>query len=304
MTRIAILGAGALGSVFGGYLSAADEDVVFVDVWGDHVEQINQSGLYIERPDREDVVVEPHATTDAESCEAVDILFVFVKSYHTQEALETSSSLYNNDTTVVTLQNGLLNLDYIQDAVPSENVVGGATTIGSSMEGPGHVLHTGWGDTTIGGHDEERVVTVANLLTNAGIETTTHPDPRAIIWKKQFVSVGIKPVAALTGLLDGPLSDFDESAHVMDRLVEEAVSVAEAKGIEIEGDPVAETHRNCQINYDTKSSMLEDVENERQTEIDQINGAIVKYADEMDIEVPYNRMATNLVKARERSYHS
>lgn len=302
MTRIAILGAGALGSVFGGYLSAADEDVVFVDIWTDHIECINQSGLYIERPDREDLVVEPNATTNADTCEAADVLFVFVKSYHTREALETSDALYDDDTTVVTLQNGLLNLDYIQDYVPSENVVGGATTIGSSMEGPGHVLHTGWGDTTIGGYDETRVATVAELLTDAGIETSIHPDPRAIIWKKQFVSVGIKPVAALTGLLDGPLSDVDEAAHVMERLVEEAVTIATAKGIEITGDPVAETHRTCKINYGTKSSMLEDVENERQTEIDQINGAIVKYADELDIEVPYNRIVTNLVKAKERSY--
>ncbi|TKR24425.1 ketopantoate reductase family protein [Natronomonas salsuginis] len=302
MTQVAILGAGALGGVFGGYLSRGGVDVTLVDIWEEHVSQINEEGLLVERQDRDDVVIDVPATTDSGEIGVVDVLFVFVKSYHTRTALESSEELFDENTTVVTLQNGLLNMDYISQYVPKSNIVGGATTIGSSTEGPRHVLHTGWGDTKIAGDDENRVTQVAQLLEKAGVEVHTADDPEAVIWAKQFVSVGIKPVAALTGLLDGPLSDHGESAAVMDRLVEEAMQVAKARGIPIEGDPVAETHHNCQINYDTMSSMLEDVQNGRQTEIDQINGAIVKYATEEDIDVPYNRMATNLIKAKEHSY--
>jgi 2-dehydropantoate 2-reductase len=300
--KIGILGAGALGGLYGAYLTANNEDVVLLDVWEEHVTRINETGLRVEQPNRDDIVVRPSASTNTKGVNAVDVLFLFVKSYHTKSAMNANESLYNDETTVVTLQNGLLNMEYIQEYVPSDNVVGGATTMGSSMEGPGHVLHTGWGDTKIGGNDADRVETVTDLLTDAGIETTAVDDPRAHIWAKQFVSVGIKPVAALTGLLDGPLSDHRESTHVMNQLVEEAVAVAESKGIEILGDPVAETHHNCQVNYDTMSSMLEDVRNERPTEIDQINGAIVEYANEEGVDVPYNQMATNLVKAKERSY--
>lgn len=302
MTQVAILGAGALGGVFGGYLSHGGVDVTLVDIWEEHVSRINDEGLLVERPDRDDVVIDVPATTDPEEIGAVDVLFVFVKSYHTRTALESSGELFDEDTTVATLQNGLLNIDYISEYVPKSNIVGGATTIGSSTKGPGHVLHTGWGDTKIAGYDRERAEQVAQLLKKADVEVQTAEDPEAVIWAKQFVSVGIKPVAALTGLLDGPLSDHDESAAVMDRLVEEAIQVAKARGIPIDGNPVAETHHNCQINYETMSSMLEDVQNERQTEIDQINGAIVKYATEEDIDVPYNRMATNLIKAKEHSY--
>lgn len=302
MTRVAVLGAGALGGVFGGYLEQSGVDVTLVDVWEEHVDRITEEGLRIERPDREDVVVTPTATTDPETVGTVDVLFVFVKSYHTKDAMASSSALYDEETTVVTLQNGLLNMGYIAEYVPERNIVGGATTIGSSMEGPGHVLHTGWGETKIAGYEQDRVDTVADLLEGCGVDVETADDPEAVIWAKQFVSVGIKPVAALTGLLDGPLSDYEESAQVMDRLVEEAIEVAKARGIPIEGDPVAETHRNCQINYETMSSMLEDVQNERPTEIDQINGAIVEYADQEGIDVPYNRMATNLIKAKQRGY--
>lgn len=302
MTSVTILGAGALGGVFGGYLAKSGADVTLVDVWEEHVSQIESDGLRIERPDRKDVIAHPPATTDSKAVGVADVLFVFVKSYHTRAALKSNPVLYDEETTVVTLQNGLLNMDYIADYVPSNNIVGGATTIGSTMEGPGHVLHTGWGETKIAGFNESRVKMVADLLDQCGVDVTVADDPEAVVWAKQFVSVGIKPVAGLTGLLDGPLSDYEEAAHVMEQLVEEAMEVAEAKGIPVKDDPVAETHHNCQVNYDTMSSMLEDIQNERPTEIDQINGAIVKYADEEGIEVPYNRMATNLVKAKERSY--
>lgn len=302
MTRVAVLGAGALGGVFGGYLARSGTDVTLIDVWDDHVSQINAEGLRIERPDREDATVDVLATTNPNEVGVVDVLFVFVKSYHTREAMESAAALYDEETTVVTLQNGLLNMEYITEYVPKTNVIGGATTIGSSMEGPGHVLHTGWGDTKIAGHDRQRVETVAELLKGSGVNVEVADNPEAVVWAKQFVSVGIKPVAALTGLLDGSLSDYEEPARVMDRLVEEAIDVAEARGIEVGGDPVAETHHNCQVNYNTMSSMLEDIQNKRPTEIDQINGAIVKYADEEGVDVPYNRMATDLVKAKQRSY--
>ncbi|MFC7157503.1 ketopantoate reductase family protein [Halomarina halobia] len=301
--RVGILGAGALGGLFGGYLAADGADVTLVDVWEDHVAAINAEGLLIERPDRDDLRVTVPATTDPDSVGPVDVLFVFVKSHHTREALRDAATLHDEGTLVVTLQNGLTNMDTIREFVAEERLLGGATTMGSSTEGPGHLLHTGWGETKLGGVDRSAAERIARMLNAADLRTTVVDDPEPHIWSKQFVSVGIKPVAALTGLLDGPLSELEEPAHVMETLVTEAAAVARAKGIEILlDDPVAETHRTCRINYDTTSSMLEDVTLGRRTEIDHINGAIVEYGEEVGVDTPYNRMATALVKGKEHSY--
>lgn len=302
-TRIGIVGAGALGGLFGGYLQANGEDVSFVDRNPELVNQINTDGLTIDRPDGEKLTVYPTGATDPEDVPPVDVLFVFVKAIHTEAAIRDAEPLLHDETLVVTVQNGLKNVDIIREYVPSERVVGGTTTEGSSLQQLGHVLHTGQGETKIGSDDDKAAARVARLLTAAGIETSVVDNPESHIWEKQLVSVAIKPTAALTELLDGPLAEHDETIWVMERLVDEAVEVAEARGVELLSDDPMETVREvCEVNYDTKSSMLEDVQEHRKTEIDHINGAIVEFAKQEGIETPYNRMATALVKGKEYSY--
>lgn len=302
---VSIIGAGALGSIFGAYLQDNGEDVVLYDIDKEHIDAINESGLFVERPDREDLTVFPNATTDASTVDPVDIAFIFVKAFQTETAMQSAAPLYDDDTTIVTLQNGLKNVELISQFVPEENILAGATTVGSSMEGPGHVLHTGHGATTLGGEDTNAAEHVGRMLTNAGFEMKIVDDPRPEIWRKQFISVGIKPVAALTELLDGPLADNDETRTAMRRLIEEAMEVASAKDIDIiSEDPVEDAFHTCEINYKTKSSMLEDVEKGRPTEIDHINGSIVEYGEEEDVETPYNRLVTELVKGKEYSYNN
>lgn len=302
-TRVGILGAGALGSVFGGYLSEAGNSVLMYDIWDEHVQAINDRGLLIERIDRPDIRTFPDATSDPQDLSPVDILLVFVKCHQTEQAIQDAERMYNGNTLVASFQNGLKNLEILREYLPRDNVFGGPTKMGSSMEGPGHVLHSGQGETKIGGDDPDAAAFLTDSLSDAGIETHQVADPEPYIWDKQFVSVGIKPVAALTELLDGPISDYEEPAHALEKLVTEAVEVARAKGIEIiSDDPVEAAHHTCQVNYETMSSMLEDVKKERPTEIDHINGAIVAYGEEEDVDTPYNRMATALVKGKELSY--
>lgn len=301
--RIGIVGAGALGGLFGGYLVDSGADVVFIDKDTELVERINEAGLTVDRPDGGSVTVHPEATTTPDAVDPVDVLFVFVKAIHTEQAIQDAAPLRHEGTVVVTVQNGLKNLDILREYVPPERVVGGTTTEGSSVQERGHVLHTGRGETKIGGEDTDAAARVATLLTDAGIETTVVDRPAAHIWEKQLVSVAIKPTAALTGLLDGPLAEHEETAWVMEQLVEEAVAVAKARGVDLRlADPMETVREVCELNYDTKSSMLEDVQKHRRTEIDHINGAIVDYAEQEGIAVPHNRMATALVKGKVHSY--
>lgn len=302
-STIGIIGAGALGGLFGGYLSKSGNNVAFVDKNAELVKTINEEGLTIERPGEEEFTVFPIATTTPADIDPVDLLFVFVKAIHTEQAIQEATPMLDDDTAVVTVQNGLRNVDIISGHVPAERVVGGTTTMGSSLGALGNVLHTGKGETKIGGDDDAAVTRTAETLMQAGIETSTVDNPRPHIWDKQLISVAIKPTAALTELLDGPLAERSETAWVMEKLVEEAVEVAEARGIDtLADDPVEAVEEVCAVNYDTMSSMLEDVLNERTTEIDHINGAIVDYAEQEGIEAPYNRMVTNLVKGKEYSY--
>lgn len=301
--HVGVVGAGAMGALFGGYLHEAGYEVSLFDRWAEHVAAINEDGLRIERSDAEDVVVHPRATTDPSALESTDVLLVFVKSMDTQAAIEDADPLVSKDTVVVTLQNGLTNYDVLQEYYGSERVLGGVTTVGSSVGGPGHVRHTGEGMTKIGGEDRAAAQSFAGALEKAGFETTVVDDPIPHIWDKQIVSVGIKPTAALTGLLDGPLGEYNETAWFMEQLVREAVAVAEARDIEIPSDdPFATVQAVCETNYDTMSSMLEDVQKERHTEIDHINGAIVRYGEQAGVETPFNRAATALVKGKQRAY--
>lgn len=302
-TRIGIIGAGALGGLFGGYLHQSGEEVYLVDKNPNLVRTLNEDGLRIERPEREDITVHPTATTAPAEVGPVDLLFVCVKAIHTEQAIQDAAPMRDDETIAVTVQNGLKNMDLIGAYLPSERIVGGTTTMGSSVEELGHILHTGEGETKIGGADDAAAARTVDVLVNAGIEATVVDDPRPHIWDKQLTSVAIKPTAALTELLDGPLADYDATAWVMKQLVLEAMAVAEARGVELlSEDPVETVHDVCAVNYDTMSSMLEDVLNERPTEIDHINGAIVEYAEQEGLKTPYNRMATNLVKGKEYSY--
>lgn len=302
--RIGIIGAGALGGAVGGYLHADGADVHLYDVDEEIVSAVNDGGLRVERPDDDDLVVRPPATTDPAEIGPVDAAFVFTKAFHTDEAVRGARPMIDDDTRVVTVQNGVLNVDIIARQVPEERVLGGYTRAGANTMAPGHVELMSAGPTVIGGPDRETADRLAETFSAAGLETTAVDDPLPYIWKKQLRNVARKPLAALTELRNGPQVEHEETRDVARRLIEEAMEVARAKDIEIlADDPVGDFLQPAPPeSYHKKSSILEDVENERRTEIEHINGAVVEYAEEEGIEVPYNRLVTALVKGKEYSY--
>jgi 2-dehydropantoate 2-reductase len=303
--NIAILGAGALGGLFGGYLSQTDHTVHLIDIWEEHVQAIADRGLRTDRPNRDVLTVQPQATTNPSTVENVDIVFVFVKAIHTETAVRDAAPVLTEDTILVTLQNGLGLMEEIQELRPENTVVGGTTYVAANLEGPGHIVQTGpLGNSTVGGADECAVNRVATVLSDAGFPVTMVDDPEPHIWNKQLIGLGTKPVSALTGMDTQSLGNTDYAVVVIEELIAEGIRIAEAKGVTIEGDPKSKFHDIIDqfSGTPTKSSMLEDIEHHRETEVSYLNEKIVQYGDELDIDTPYNLMATALMKTKEKSY--
>lgn len=300
--RIAVVGAGAMGCLYGGHLAETGVDVSLVDIWREHVDAINEKGLHMTGVSGDRVVHVP-ATTDPESVGKVDLMLLFVKSYDTAQAMRDSGSLIGDDTYVLTLQNGLGNLEAITETVGAGRVLGGMTSHGSTLVGPGEIRHAGVGPTVIGTLDEgsrSMVEKIAETFNDAGLQTRVGGDVRSDIWGKVLVNLGINALTALTGLRNGQLLEIPELRLLMRLAVEEGMMVAEADGVDLGPlDHLAHVYEVAEATGANRSSMLQDVDRRRRTEIDALNGAVVRLGEKLGVKTPVNRALTALVKGLE-----
>jgi len=302
--KIVIMGAGAMGSLFGALLTYSGEDVWVVDISREHIETIRSVGLTFE----EGGVLQNvgmNATTDVASPGKADLVLLFVKAHHTEKAVSDALILEKEDTVFLTLQNGLGNEETICRKVDPKKVMLGVTGHGATFLGPGHIRHAGKGKTFVGEVDHrisDRAERIAQVFTEAGIETEVSPDIHDLVWDKLLVNVGINALTALTGLKNGQLLDHPETLSLMEALVSEAAGVAREKGVRIEGNPVEKVKSVAQATWENRSSMGQDFDYRRRTEIDVINGAVVREAERLGIPVPFNRTVTDLIKVIERRF--
>ena len=301
--KIAIIGAGAMGSLFGGRLALAGEEVWLLDVWEEHVRTINDKGLSIASP-AGDIVAWPKATTRLEDIGTAELVIVFVKSTATAKAAETASALLGPETAVLTLQNGYGNAETIAAAVGAARVIAGTTAQGATLLGPGRIMHGGSGETHIGelgGGLTERLQKIAACLTKAGITTIADDNVASLIWGKLIVNVGINALTGITGLKNGELADHEETRQVLALAVEEAVRVADAAGVKLPyGNPVEKVLAVAVATAENRSSMLQDLSGGRVTEIEAINGALVREGERFGVPTPVNGVLTLLIKALEK----
>lgn len=303
--KIVMLGAGAMGSLFGAMLSRCGKgDVWLLDIWEEHMTQVKTHGLVVES-EQEETVFKVKATTNPEEVGVADLIIVFVKAYLTREAVESNLSMVGPETVLVSLQNGLGNIETIESVVGGAHVVGGVTAQGSTMVGPGRVRHGGKGPTYVGetnGKSTPKVKLVASLLGESGIPTEVSDDIERLIWEKLIVNVGINAVAAIAGVRNGELLKLDETRVLMTMAVEEAERVARKKGVPVEENLVERVFEVCQATARNRCSMGQDVDNGRRTEIDFINGAIVREGKALGIPTPVNTTLTYLVKTLEAKF--
>jgi len=302
--KIAVVGAGAMGSLYGGKLSAIPgNEVYMLDVWKDHVDAINANGLLMEE-DGEFIKYPVKATTDASTVGVCDLVLVFVKSTLTKSAVENNRAVFGPDTLVLTLQNGLGNVDLIAEVVGDKNIIAGTTACGANMIGPGKMRHAGTGATIIGeltGETTDRLKKVVDMITEAGLMGQLSNNVTGLIWDKLIVNVGINAICGILDRQNGKLLEYPEMEFLMEAAVAEAIAVAKAKGVELGfADPLAHVKDVAKATGANVCSMLADVRAHRKTEIDMINGAIVREGAKVGVATPVNMVLSKLIENLQR----
>ena len=302
--KIAVVGAGAMGSLFGGLLTESGADVWLLDIWADHVKAVNENGLNIEREDKfRSVSVK--ATTDPNRIGISDLVIIFVKSTNTSQAAKTAKFLMDDSSLILTLQNGMGNADTIAEVIEPTRIIAGTTSHGATMLGPGSIRHAGIGPTTIGmwtDGGKDKALYIAKFLTEAGIKTEAVDDIQSVIWNKLLVNVGINAITALTGIKNGQLLDLSATQNISRAAVEEAMELARAQGIHIREDSVEYVFEIAKATSPNRSSMGQDVDNKRLTEIEAINGFVVREASKIGLKVPVNKTLTALIETLQSHY--
>ena len=302
--KIAMIGAGAMGSLFGALLAEAGETVTLLDIRNDHIDAVNRDGLCIEKEGARRVVNIP-STTDPAQVGPVELAFVFVKSTQTADAAQIAARLAGENGIVLTLQNGMGNTDVLAQHIPPARIVAGTTAHGATFLAPGAIRHAGAGETVIGPWGlgpSGAAETIAAAFNRAGIATRVVEDVHEILWSKLFINVGINAITALTGIRNGELLDMAATRRLCREAVDEAVAVARARGIAVTGDPVETVLKVASATGTNRSSMGQDVDSRRPTEIGAINGFIVREAEAAGVPVPVNRALTALVETLQEHY--
>lgn len=295
--RIAVFGAGALGSLFGGLL-AETHDVLLVGR-DPHVTRVAEQGLTLEGATER--TVRPRAASRAPE-DPHDLVLVTVKAFDTARAAREMVPLLGEGTQVLTLQNGLGNLPTLAEQIAPERLLGGTTSHGATFLEPGRVRHAGVGDTTIGAWraDPGTAEPVAEALRDAGIAVEVTDRIDAAIWRKVVVNAAINPVTALARVENGALLDDPGLNACLRQLAEEGAAVARAVGLEI-GDEaaVAAAERVADQTASNRSSMLQDVEAGDPTEVEQINGAIADHGADRGVETWMNEVVQAILSGGE-----
>jgi 2-dehydropantoate 2-reductase len=298
--KITVIGAGAMGGTYGGLLAVAGHEVQLIDAWQAHVDAINRDGL------RVDGVLGEHRVRLSASSAPIDggadMAIVFVDANNTGAAAETATRVLAQGGFAITFQNGIGNVERLQAALGKERVLGGSSMCSAASIGPGHVRLTHLGKTTIGETDRAarpRTAELAQALQDAGLPTEVAPDIMGVIWEKFALNCSINALTATTGLRTGEMARLVELDALQDRIITEVMAVTQAKGVRLPTpDLPAKIKAQCRKKFN-KPSMLQHVEAGRRTEIDALNGALLREARALGIATPYNEALVALLKGRE-----
>lgn len=310
--KIVIVGPGAMGCLFAAFLSKvipisknAENELWLLDKNKERAAIINQRGISVEGISGS-WQARVKATAEVKDIVFADLIIICVKSYNTKEAVLQFKSLLNENTKIMTLQNGIGNVEIIGEVAGPDKVIGGVTSQGATLIDTGHIRHAGKGETVIGRIDGKIPVemrSIREIFNKAGFEIRISRDIKGLLWSKLIINVGINALTAITLLRNGKLIEYEGTRRILQESVSEANRVAKRKRIKlIYDDPLAKVETVCEATATNISSMLQDVLRKKRTEIDFINGVIVRQAQGLGIAVPVNAMLVDLVKTIESSY--
>ena len=303
--KIYFLGAGALGCAIGGTLAGAGSDVTLIDRYQPHVDAINRGGLVM-REGESDRVVRVKAATDCSGLPAADLVIVLVKSFHTREAIMSALPIVGPQTTVMSLQNGLGHEDILAEAVGASRVLAGKTYVGGVLLGPGHIIAGTRGKRTyigeLDGSISQRVTAIAAEFERADLPTTVSDNIVGTMWDKLLINVATGALSGITGLPYGSLYAVPEIEACAVAAVAEAMAVARAAGVKlsIEHPRDAWVMAAEGLPAEFRTSMLQSLDKGSTTEIDFINGSVVRWGARCKVPTPVNQTLVAGIKGIER----
>lgn len=304
MLKVCIIGCGAVGSLFAAHLAQRGEAEVWAyDVWKDHIDAIRRNGLRLSG--EAEFTAKLNATSNAKDLPRCDYGIVATKAIHTRSATAQVAHAFDDASAICSVQNGVGNEEIIAEHV--KYVIRGTTFPAGHPIGPGHIGFDIQGDTWIGPFEPtntsmSKVEELAGLITRSGMNVIALKDARGAQWTKLIFNAATNPVGALTLLHHGAATRFPATARLFNNLIAEGEAVAKALGIELHGDPRALVQKGASAPGKHRASMLQDVLAKRQTEVDFMNGAIVKWGEQTGVPTPLNQAVWDLIKGLEHAW--
>jgi len=302
--KTVIVGAGAMGILMAAKLCRAGRSVWLFEINAERVTQIREQGITLEDSAgrwRTDAV---RVTSNPAEIGSADAVFFLVKAFDTAAAVERILPVVTDHTSVLTLQNGLGNIEAIQHCISPDQILAGTTAHGALRLADGHVRHTGVGDTVVGAVDVNSKIhleKVVDLFRGTDVALTVTKDVDSLLWGKLLINISINPLTAITGINNGKLPEIPHLVTVVQQVLDEGTRVAGAAGVEIPfATPLDKVLQVCRNTAANRSSMLQDVLAGGKTEIDYLNGAVVRAGQQYGVSVPVNRVLVQLVRSVEQ----
>ena len=303
--KIAVIGAGAMGTLFGGRLAQAGNDVTMVDVSSAVLEEIQKDGICLE--DESGMHQIPVKASKAEEIkEAMDLVILFTKTLYSRSAMESASAFLGTDTYVLTLQNGLGNIELIQEFTDIHHIIAGVTNYASDVKGPGKIASFGSGYVKVmsaDGCQSPMLHRVQEELVRAGFCAEITEDVFAAIWEKVGFNAAINSTTAICHVPCGGIGAVAEGRMLAEKIAEETAMVANAYGIALSAQTIIQSlEHTYEAHKNHFTSMAQDVQRKRKTEVAYINGGIVQKAKEKGLQVPYTEAVYWLLRVMEDTY--
>jgi len=313
--RVAVVGAGALGSVFGGFLALNGHQVTLLGrPW--HLEEVKKKGLRIEGIWGRHLVKDMDlAFTPGELAPVYDLVLITVKAYDTLAAADIAKQLVREDGLVLSLQNGIGNGEILERVIGRTLCAVGRVIFGAEIVSPGVVKVTVCADDVLvgplgDGYPASRILVIRNMakiISDSGVPCRYSESVQVSMWAKAVYNCALNPLGALLGATYGELADDENCRSIMNGVIRECIGVAKAQGVVLPWQDAEEYQTEFYENLipptrDHRASMLQDLERGKPTEIDALNGLIVFYGKMVDVETPVNRILTGLIKAKEKMH--
>jgi 2-dehydropantoate 2-reductase len=307
--NVAVLGAGAMGCLFGGLLAEKGLKVTLIDVWKEHIDAINKNGLKMDGFGG-DRFIKISATNDPKSISPVDVVIVMCKATALEQALTNAKNIVGDKTVLMSFQNGIGHEAIMQNIVGIDKVLGGTTTQASNILGPGHIKNHASLPSWIGEYEgglSDRVKDIAETFTAHGLETIASDNVKKRKWMKLFALTAVGPLSAIFDMHHTELYVTNKESTLARELGKQIIletrKVAQADGVEVSENECLEMFlKIVDSNQTNKSSMAFDIQFKRKSEIDFINGSVSKIGKKHGVPTPLNDMLYKIIKVKEGSF--